>query len=131
MRFDATWFGTYEKFPSRLALTNEIVPLTKDTVDAFIEAYPDMVTKPRSTVMASAYHNPKRLGLKVSRLFFKTNSHLCGPDRTRAFSKDGVPNPTTRTPWHVLLLCPRYGGYQVDWEALENHLKQHPIEKQR
>lgn len=120
------WFGTHEKFPILLALTNENVPLTKDTLDAFIEAYPDIVTNPRSTVMAIAYQNPNTRP-EVIETLFKTNSHLCRPKRTTAFQMMGFPAPWQERPGMHYCYA-RGGGYQVDWEALEHHLEEHPIE---
>jgi hypothetical protein len=49
-----------DKYPLFLALANEVTPVTRQAVTAFLQAYPDpVVNQPRSAVLSVAYANPR------------------------------------------------------------------------
>ena len=114
-----------QEYPLFLALLNQSTPLTKDALEGFIHAYPNIVTKPRSLVVSYAMRNAELCSQYpgiVDDLVLANPRHLTGRLRTRTFElmgfsplQDGA-YPQCR--WHS-----SGEDYQVDWNALENHLK--------
>ena len=111
-----------------LALANENTPLTKEALQGFIQAYPDIVTTPRSSVISCALKNNVLCSKHpdIMDALLQANPHLSGRQRTRTFEIMGF-SPLRNGPSP---LCNSHRGqsHQVDWQALENHLQEHPEE---
>ena len=119
------WPG--DPYPLLLALKNEATPITVEVLHAFIQAYPDVVTRPRSQVMGFVLGNPILAAQQeiVDVLLQANPKHLSGPHRSRIFQIMGFPPIWQGQPFPTL---DHYYDYTVDWRELETHLREHPEE---
>jgi len=119
---------SFEKYPLTIALANEATPLTKEALDAFISAYPDIVTAPRSPLAFAVSKNATLCENMpdIMDIFQRSNPHCCGLQRTRTFQLMGfstaIDGPTPQFNNY------RGDGHIVDWQAVEHHLNEHPEE---
>lgn len=121
---EAAITATNGAYPLFLALANESHPLTKEALAAFLQAYPELVTMPRSQVLCVAYQNPKTR-TEIIDMLLQANPYLLrGPERTRTFQIMGFPALRHEPPVPLM----HYYSTPVDWAALETHLQDHPEE---
>lgn len=133
--------GTSNRDPDALlwALQNEATPLTVECLRAFIQAYPDVVTQPRSpvityvmnnsTLMAPENENQGGTNSTILETLLQANpKYLSGPGRTRTFQLLGFPVSSLEDAPNNFYAEARGGGHEVDWQALETHLREHPEE---
>ena len=125
---NASDFAKHHRDPHPLfwALKNEVTPITVPALNAFLRAYPNAVTQPRSPVVNIVMQNSvlNRQPQEMIDILLKVNpKHLCGRRRTRTFQLMGFPLMHIDSPPSRL-----YVEKRVDWQALEIHLKEHPQE---
>jgi len=111
-----------------LALANERTPLTKEVLTAFIEAYPDVVNDPRSLLAVAACKNSVLCNSipDIVDIFQRANPHICGLLRTRTFEFMGFSSAFDGS--SPQFNDHRGAGHIVNWQDLENHLRENPGE---